>query len=52
MRRGHLLALITAETLRDVGFSASQLLAAGFALATLRLGGYPAAEMRGIGLKV
>ena len=51
LRRGHLLALISAETLREVGFTAAELLAAGFALSTLRAGGYKAQVMRAIGLR-
>ena len=37
MRRGYLLSLITAEALRDVGFTAAELLATGFILAELRV---------------
>lgn len=51
LRRGHLQALISAEALRDVKFSATELLAAGFELPTLREGGFTAAEMRKAGLK-
>ena len=51
LRRGHLHALISAETLRNVGFSASELLDAGFALATLREGFFTALELRKVGLK-
>ena len=34
-RRGHLLSLVTAEALREVGFAASELLASGFQLLEL-----------------
>lgn len=51
VRRGHLLCLIEADVLREVGFTASELLAADFPLPTLRMGGYTAADMRAIGLK-
>ena len=51
MSRGHLNMLISAEVLRDVGFSASELLATGFTLPVLRDGGFLAAELRKVGLK-
>ena len=51
LKRGHLLTTISAEALRDVGFIASELLASGFVLPTLREGGYTAAELRKEGLK-
>ena len=46
LRRGHLHVLISAEALRDVKFSASELMATGFDLSTLREGGFTASEMR------
>ena len=51
LRRGHLMAIISAEALRDVGFTASQLLASGFALSELHSGGFDAAGLRAAGLK-
>ena len=50
-RRGYLLSLITAEALRDVGFTAAELLASGFILAELRVGGFTADGLRLAGLK-
>ena len=49
LRRGHLFSLIAAEALRDVGYSAAELLASAFTLPTMREGGYLAAEMRAVG---
>ena len=51
LRRGHLLSLITAEALRDVGFTASELLSSGFVLAELRIGGFTADGLRLAGLR-
>ena len=51
IRRGHLMALISPETLKRVGFAAQELLDAAFGLAELREGGYLAKELRLIGLK-
>ena len=52
IRRGHLEALICAETLRHVGFTCDELLhTCGFDLPTLRVGGFSAGDMRAIGLK-
>ena len=51
MRRGHLLALISADALRAVGYMADHLLATGFQLSELRQGGYTAAEMKATKLK-
>ena len=51
IRRGHVLALIMADTLRKVGFAAQELLDAQFDLLELRQGGYSAKELRAIGLK-
>ena len=50
-RRGHLFTLVTAETLRSVGFAASELLSAGFNLAELRIGGFTADGLKAAGLK-
>ena len=43
-RRGHLLCLIAVETLRDVGFTAAELLGSGHTLAELRAGGFTVRE--------
>ena len=51
LRRGQLQSLISADTLKDVGFTAKELLEARFTLPVLREGGYMAAEMRSIGKK-
>lgn len=50
-RRGHLIALISAEALRDVGFTAAQLLSSGFVLSELREGGFTCDGLRAAGLK-
>ena len=50
-RRGHLFTLVNAETLRSVGFAASELLSAGFNLAELRVGGFTADGLKAAGLK-
>lgn len=51
MRRGHLRSLICAEALRDVGFTAAELLINGFVLSELRDGGFSAAGLREAGMK-
>ena len=48
MRRGQLIALISAEALRDVGFRADELRAVGFSLAKLKQGSFTAKELREI----
>lgn len=50
LRRGHLLSLLVADCLHDVGFKADHLLAVGFNLARLRSGGYTARELKEVGL--
>ena len=44
-RRGYLQSLVSAETLRDVGFGVIELLACDFSLLELRQGGFTSAEM-------
>ena len=51
LRRGHLVALVHAEVLRDIAFKPRELLSAGFRITELRRGGYTAAEMRSSGLR-
>ena len=51
MRRGHLLSLITPEALREVSFSAAELLNAGFSLIELREGGFTAGGLREAGMR-
>ena len=53
LRRGHLMALCGADTLRDVGFRAEELLSdsGGFELWELRRGGYKASEMKATKLR-
>ena len=51
LRRGHLLNAIGAESLREVGFSAAELLSTGFTLASLRDGGFTADGLRVAGLR-
>ena len=50
-RRGHLISLINAQALHDVGFTAAELLSSGFVLAELRVGGFDAGGLRAAGLK-
>lgn len=51
MKRGHLASMISAEALRDVGFTAQELFDTGHTLPVMREGGYLAAEFRAIGFK-
>lgn len=51
LRRGALLNLVSAETLRSIHFEVPELLAVSFTLQSLRLGGFTAAEVRAAGLR-
>ena len=46
LRRSHLLSLVGAECLRDVGFNATQLIAVGFGLVDLKEGRFTVSELR------
>lgn len=50
-RRGHMLNLIAAEALRDVGFTVIELMAADYEIFELRIGGFTASEMKVSGRK-
>ena len=52
LRRSHLQSLVGAECLRDVGFTAAELIASGFSLVELRNGRFTVSELRESGVNV